>query len=88
MNEALEKGSVILKNGGSVLDAAEASVKTLEDNPLFNAGKGSVFTNDGKNELDAAIMNGKTTEPGSVAGVKSMFNSIFRIKSISSEGSP
>jgi L-asparaginase / beta-aspartyl-peptidase len=82
LNEALEKGSAILKNGGSALDAVEASVKTLEDNPLFNAGKGAVFTNEGKNELDAAIMNGKTMEAGSVAGVKTIKNPISAARAV------
>ena len=82
LNEALEKGSAILKSGGTALDAVEASVKALEDNPLFNAGKGAVFTNDGKNELDAAIMNGKTTEAGSVAGVKTIKNPISAARAV------
>ena len=55
---ALQKGYDTLIKGGSALDAVEISVRILEDNPLFNAGKGSVFTSEGKNEMDAAIMNG------------------------------
>lgn len=82
LNDALAKGAAILNNGGSALDAVEASVKTLEDNPLFNAGKGAVFTNDGKNELDAAIMNGKTLEAGSVAGVKTIKNPIGAARAV------
>ncbi len=82
LKEALEKGSAILQNGGSALDAVEASVKTLEDNPLFNAGKGAVFTNEGKNELDAAIMNGKTLEAGSVAGVKTIKNPVMAARAV------
>ena len=78
----LEKGSAILKKGGSALDAVEASVKILEDNPLFNAGKGAVFTNEGKNELDAAIMNGKTLEAGSVAGVTTIKNPISAARAV------
>lgn len=69
LNQALDKGYTILKNGGTALDAVEACVRHMEDNPLFNAGKGAVFTSEGKNELDAAIMNGKTLEAGSVAGI-------------------
>ena len=76
LNEALDKGSAILNKGGSALDAVEVSVRLLEDNPLFNAGKGAVFTNEGKNELDAAIMNGKTLEAGAVAGVTTIKNPI------------
>lgn len=69
LDAALEAGSAVLARGGSSLDAVEAAVKVLEDNPMFNAGKGAVFTADGKNELDAAIMDGATLKAGSVAGV-------------------
>src|SRR5687768_5294351 len=58
LNKALEIGQNILRGGGTALDAVEATVRFMEDSPLFNAGKGAVFTNEGKNELDAAIMNG------------------------------
>ncbi len=80
--EALKKGSAILEKGGSALDAVEASVRILEDNPLFNAGKGAVFTNDGKNELDASIMNGSTLEAGAVAGVKTIKNPISAARAV------
>lgn len=82
LNEALEKGSAILQNGGSALDAVEACVRILEDNPLFNAGKGAVFTNDGKNELDASVMNGKTLQAGAVAGVKTIKNPITAARAV------
>lgn len=59
LNQALQAGYQILQKGGTAMDAAEACVRLLEDNPLFNVGKGAVFTNEGKNELDAAIMDGK-----------------------------
>src|SRR5688572_3438541 len=58
MEEALSIGEKILSNGGSSLDAVEAVVVWMEDNPLFNAGKGSVFTHEGRNEMDASIMSG------------------------------
>jgi L-asparaginase / beta-aspartyl-peptidase len=82
LNEALKKGSGILSKGGSALDAVEASVRILEDNPLFNAGKGAVFTNEGKNELDASIMNGKTLEAGAVAGVTTIKNPISAARAV------
>ncbi len=82
LNEALEKGSAILSKGGSALDAVEASVRILEDNPLFNAGKGAVFTNEGKNELDASIMNGKTLEAGAIAGVTTIKNPISTARTV------
>lgn len=82
LDEALEKGSAILSKGGSALDAVEASIRVMEDNPLFNAGKGAVFTNEGKNELDASIMNGKTLEAGAVAGVTTIKNPISTARAV------
>jgi beta-aspartyl-peptidase (threonine type) len=82
LNQALEKGSAILSKGGSALDAVEASVRIMEDNPLFNAGKGAVFTNEGKNELDAAIMNGQNLSAGSVAGVTTIRNPISAARTV------
>lgn len=67
--EALRAGAAVLDRDGSALDAVEAAVRVLEDNPLFNAGRGAVFTADGRNELDAAIMDGATEKAGAVAGV-------------------
>ncbi len=70
LKQALLAGyRVLQQEDGTSLDAVEAAVKVLEENPLFNAGKGAVFTSDGKNELDAAIMDGKTLSAGAVAGV-------------------
>ncbi|ATQ42237.1 isoaspartyl peptidase/L-asparaginase family protein [Caulobacter mirabilis] len=69
MNAAVAKGSKILADGGGAMDAIEAVVRDLEDDPLFNAGRGAVFTADGRNELDAAFMDGKTLKAGAVAGV-------------------
>jgi beta-aspartyl-peptidase (threonine type) len=76
LQTALEAGWNILKTGGNALDAIEASVISLEDNPLFNASKGSVFTHDGKNEMDASIMDGKTHNSGAVAFVRNVKNPI------------
>lgn len=76
LRSALEDGWNILKTSGTALDAVEASVINLENNPLFNAGKGSVFTHDGKNEMDASIMDGKTHNSGAVAFVRNVKNPI------------
>jgi beta-aspartyl-peptidase (threonine type) len=69
MLTAMDAGARILREGGSSLDAVEAVVRVLEDDPLFNAGRGAVFTADGRNELDASIMDGATRRAGAVAGV-------------------
>jgi beta-aspartyl-peptidase (threonine type) len=82
LNEALKVGNAILQKGGTALDAVEAVVRVLEDNPLFNAGKGAVFTNEGKNELDAAIMDGKTLKAGSVAGLSTVKNPISLARAV------
>src|SRR4051812_4196200 len=70
LERALTAGYEILKRGASSLDATEAAVRTLEDDPHFNAGKGSAFTSAGTNEMDAAIMDGKTLAAGAVASLK------------------
>jgi beta-aspartyl-peptidase (threonine type) len=73
---ALTAGYQILKRGGSSLDATEAAVRVLEDDPHFNAGKGAVFTSVGTNEMDAAIMDGKTLSAGAVASLKHIKNPV------------
>src|SRR5687767_14955570 len=76
LEEALKTGWEILKKGGTAMDAVETTVCTLEDFPLFNAGRGSVFTHEGKNEMDASIMDGRTLQAGAVAFVKNVKNPI------------
>jgi beta-aspartyl-peptidase (threonine type) len=66
---ALAAGAAVLERHGSAMDAAEAAVEALEDDPLFNAGRGSAFAADGTNEMDASIMNGADTTGAGVAGV-------------------
>lgn len=74
--EALTAGHRILRENGTSLDAVEAAIKILEDNPLFNAGKGAVFTNAGTNELDASIMDGRTLKAGAVSNLRHIKNPI------------
>ena len=76
LERSLRAGLEILQRGGSSLDATEAAVRVLEDDPHFNAGKGAVFTSAGTNELDAAIMDGQTLKAGAVASVKRIKNPI------------
>ncbi|MEW5686884.1 MAG: isoaspartyl peptidase/L-asparaginase [Pseudomonadota bacterium] len=66
---AAEAGAAVLRVGGSAMDAVEAAIHLLEDDPLFNAGRGAAFTAEGRNELDASIMDGRTLAAGAVAGV-------------------
>ena len=76
LNEALLAAFKVWQKGGQAVEVVEAAVKSLEDCPLFNAGKGAVFTHDGKNELDAAVMDGRDRKAGSVAGVTVIKNPI------------
>lgn len=76
LDAALAAGSAVLAGGGSALDAVEAAVRVLEDDPHFNAGRGAVFTYEGMNELDAAIMEGTGRKAGAVAGVSATKNPV------------
>ncbi len=76
LDNAMESGYAILKNGGNATDAVEAAVKKLENCPLFNAGKGSVFTNEGTHEMDAAIMEGKNLQAGAVSLITGIKNPV------------
>ena len=58
LDKALQNGYAVLKGGGSAIEAVEIAVKTMEDSPLFNAGRGSVFTATETHEMDASIMDG------------------------------
>ena len=82
LSEALQAGYAILENGGSSLDAVEAAVFSMEDSPLFNAGKGSVFNNIGEHEMDAAIMYGKDRTAGAVTGVRHIKNPVQLARTI------
>ena len=76
LEQAVRTGELVLRDGGSALDAVEHVVRNLENNPLFNAGKGAVFTSEGTHELDAAIMDGSTLEAGSITGVTTVKNPV------------
>lgn len=82
LGEALRVGWEILGQGGSSLDAVEATIRVMEDSELFNAGKGAVFTAEGRNELDAAIMDGSTLQAGAVAGVTTIRNPISAARAV------
>jgi len=74
--EAALVGWRILQVGGAALDAVEAAVRALEDNPMFNAGTGAGLTSEGDIELDAGIMEGHTLQVGAVAGVELIKNPV------------
>ena len=82
LTEALQAGYAKIQAGKTSLDAVEATIHVLENDPHFNAGKGAVFTHDGKNEMDAAIMDGKTLMAGAVAGVTTVKNPISAARAV------
>ncbi len=82
LTQALRAGYAELQAGKSSLEAVEAAILVMEDNPLFNAGKGAVFTHEGKNELDASIMWGPTRQAGAVAGVTTIRNPIKAARAV------
>jgi beta-aspartyl-peptidase (threonine type) len=82
LEAALQAGSAVLAEGGSALDAVEAAARSLEDNPLFNAGHGAVLTYDGHTELDAAIMDGRARDAGAVTGVSATKNPISLARAV------
>jgi beta-aspartyl-peptidase (threonine type) len=64
LEDALRAGYQLLKKGGAALDAVEKAVRTMEDNPIFNAGRGSSLNCFGEVRMHAAIMDGKTLGSG------------------------
>jgi beta-aspartyl-peptidase (threonine type) len=73
---ALDAGWSILARGGSALDAVEAAIVVLEDDPAFDAGYGSHLNADGKVECDAIIMDAATLRAGAAAGLQHIKNPI------------
>ena len=82
LGAALDAGATVLADGGAALDAVEAAVKVLEDDPHFNAGRGSVFTYEGRIEMDAAIMDGRDRNAGAVSGVTATRNPISLARAV------
>jgi beta-aspartyl-peptidase (threonine type) len=76
----------MLEAGGSALDAAEAAVVVLEDNPLFNAGTGSTLNSLGKVEMDAALMEGTNLRAGAIAAVSGIKNPIKLARRVLEDG--
>lgn len=82
LKTAVEHGHQLLVNGASAVDAVEATVRFLEDNPLFNAGKGAALNSDGEVEMDAAIMDGHLLSAGAVSMVRQVKNPISLARKI------
>ena len=76
LGRALDQGWTVLREGGDALDTVERAVRTLEDDPLFNAGRGAVFTHEGTHEMDACMMSGRDLRAGAVACVGGVRNPV------------
>ena len=76
VREAARLGQALLLKGGSALDAVEAAVRLLEDDPTYNAGTGACLNLEGAVELDASIMDGATLRCGAVAAVRAVKNPV------------
>ena len=74
--EAALAGYAILQAGGSALEAVEAAVRSLEDNPEYNAGTGACLDKNGNIELDAGMMDGRALQVGAIAGIERIKNPI------------
>jgi len=79
---ALHAGWTVLRNGGHALDAIEAAIIVLEDDPVFDAGYGSHLTLDGHVECDAIVMDAATLRAGAVAGLRRMKNPIRAARAV------
>ncbi len=86
LRQALEAGEMVLKAGGTALDAVVATIAALENCPLFNAGLGSVLTSAETHEMDAGLMDGDTLRAGAVAGVRHIRNPILAAKAVLDDG--
>ncbi|RUS81926.1 hypothetical protein EGW08_010312 [Elysia chlorotica] len=74
VKDAALQGHALLSRAGSAVDAVEAAVSVLEDNPLFNSGRGSVLNLDGQVEMDAIVIDGQTLGSGAVCGLRRCAN--------------
>lgn len=82
LHDAVKAGYDELIKGAHALDAVTKAVVSLEDCPLFNAGRGSVFNHRGNHEMDASVMRGDTCMAGAVAAVKNIRNPVLAARAV------
>ncbi|HAE13502.1 MAG TPA: beta-aspartyl-peptidase [Bacteroidetes bacterium] len=82
LRDALEAGRIAYLRGDAAEDICAAAVVSLEENPLYNAGKGAVFTHAGDHEMDAAMMRGSDLAAGAVAGVRFVRNPVLLARAV------
>ena len=69
--DMLHIGVEVLGRGGSAMDAVEATIRAVEDNPLDSGvGLGGTPNLLGVPQLDASIMDGRTLRTGAVAALE------------------
>src|SRR4051794_33402438 len=83
---AVAAGFVVLAAGGPALEAGQAAVVVLEDDPTFNAGHGAALTEEGGVELDAAIMRGGDRAAGAVAALRGIRHPVLAARAVLEEG--
>lgn len=85
IQRALASGWGVLSKGGPAIDAVEAAIVALEEDPVFDAGVGSHLNRDGRVQLDAILMDGQTLKSGAIAAVERIRNPIRLARKILEE---
>lgn len=85
LKNALRQGYEVLKNKGTHLDAIQASLMSMENNPTFNSGRGAKVNEKFECELDSSIMDGSNLKCGAVASVKRIKNPILAARKVMEE---
>jgi isoaspartyl peptidase/L-asparaginase-like protein (Ntn-hydrolase superfamily) len=86
VQRAVEAGYAVLAGGGDALEAAQAAVIVLEDDPVFNAGRGAVLDERGFVLLDASVMRGADRAAGAVAAIRGIRNPVLAARAVMEEG--
>ena len=76
VERAVKAGWAVLAQNGSSMDAVEAAVRVLEDDPNFDAGHGSFLNANHEVEMDAMVMEGSRLGYGAVAGIQRVSNPV------------
>lgn len=82
VRRAVETAYPQLLTGMSALDAAEAAVRVLEEDPALNAGRGAVLNAHGEIELDAMLMDGRTLRVGAVGAVRGILHPVTLARAV------
>ena len=83
--EAVRAGSAVLGRGGSAVDAVEASIRILEELPVFNAGRGSALNEAGEIEMCSGLMDGRNLSVGAVGAIRKVRHPVSVAKRLLAE---